>query len=109
TVWETPAATARHPGSLRARVAALAEREAVRELRRRHHPGTDGPWEERVRAATAAARAAYVQDAMPPPLRLALDHTAHRRDYRLTAHRLGVPADEVRHRLRLGLQLLAHA
>ena len=66
--------------------------------------------EQRVRSASAAARADYIVTSMPAPLRAALELAyIQRRDYRQTAADLGVTEDEARRRLRLGLQLLSTA
>ncbi|NLU74257.1 sigma-70 family RNA polymerase sigma factor [Streptomyces sp. HNM0575] len=66
--------------------------------------------EEKVRAASTAARADYIVTSMPSSLRAALELTYfQRRDYRQTARQLGVTEDEARRRLRLGLQLLSSA
>jgi RNA polymerase sigma-70 factor (ECF subfamily) len=66
--------------------------------------------EEKVRAASTAARADYIVTSMPSSLRAALELTYfQRRDYREAARELGVTEDEARRRLRLGLQLLSSA
>ncbi|MFL4905048.1 sigma-70 family RNA polymerase sigma factor [Streptomyces sp. MMS24-I2-30] len=66
--------------------------------------------ERKVRHASVAARADYIVQSMPAPLRAALDLAYfQRRDYRQTAADLGVTEDEARRRLRLGLQLLSTA
>ncbi|GHG65456.1 sigma-70 family RNA polymerase sigma factor [Streptomyces griseocarneus] len=99
-------------GSLRSWIAGLAHRHAVSRLRRAHDDGERpaAEIEEKVRAASAAARADYIVTSMPAPLRAALDLAYFRRlDYRQTAARLGVTDDEARRRLRLGLQLLSTA
>ncbi|MEW2178471.1 sigma-70 family RNA polymerase sigma factor [Streptomyces sp. NPDC005406] len=125
-VWENPGAYDPKQGSMRAWVARLTHRESVQRLRRtaaaqddaydpydgRGETGGDGPddLEERVRLATAAARADYIVASMPAPLRAALELAyIQRRDYRQTATDLGVTEDEARRRLRLGLQLLSTA
>lgn len=111
-VWEHPDAYRPKDGPLRAWLAALARQEAVRGLRSRH-AAAGGPPEEleqRVRSASAAARADYIVTAMPPTLRAALE-LAHRgrRTYPEAARDLGVTDAEARRRLRLGLQLLSTA
>ncbi|NED10345.1 sigma-70 family RNA polymerase sigma factor [Streptomyces sp. SID9124] len=115
-VWENPDAYDPKQGSMRAWVAHLTHRESVRRLRRadgdRDDPDDpdDPELEERVRRATAAARADYIVSSMPAPLRAALELAyVRRRDYRQTAADLGVTEDEARRRLRLGLQLLSTA
>ncbi|MDX2727139.1 MULTISPECIES: RNA polymerase sigma factor [Streptomyces] len=131
-VWENPDAYDPKQGSMRSWVARLTHRQSVRRLRgtapsafaQGYEDGTgdDGgtcgaeeavareELEERVRRATAAARADYIVASMPAPLRAALELAyIQRRDYRQTAADLGVTEDEARRRLRLGLQLLSTA
>ncbi|GAA0931925.1 sigma-70 family RNA polymerase sigma factor [Streptomyces thermoalcalitolerans] len=115
-VWEHPEAYDPRQGSLRAWMAALTRRLALRRL---HGSGTaaapDGqrspdPVALGVRRASAAARADRIVHSMPVPLRAALELAYfQRRDYRQTAADLGIPEDEARRRLRLGLQLLSTA
>ncbi|MEU9202017.1 sigma-70 family RNA polymerase sigma factor [Streptomyces sp. NPDC048332] len=132
-VWENPHAYDPKQGSMRAWVARLTHRASVQRLRRTAIPRTDDKYggrggddrddegdeatgfappglEERVRLATAAARADYIVASMPAPLRAALELAyIQRRDYRQAATDLGVTEDEARRRLRLGLQLLSTA
>lgn len=114
-VWENPGAYDPRQGSMRAWVARLTHRQSVRRLRAAATAsGEDGAadteLEERVRHATAAARADYIVASMPAPLRAALELAYNqRRNYRQTADDLGVTEDEARRRLRLGLQLLSTA
>lgn len=131
-VWENPDAYDPKQGSMRSWVARLTHRQSVRRLRgtapsafaQGCEDGTDDDGgtggaeeavagedlEERVRRATAAARADYIVASMPAPLRAALELAyIQRRDYRQTAADLGVTEDEARRRLRLGLQLLSTA
>ncbi|WP_327239944.1 sigma-70 family RNA polymerase sigma factor [Streptomyces sp. NBC_01318] len=132
-VWENPDAYDPKQGSMRSWVARLTHRQSVRRLRGTapsafaqeyedgtadDGSGTDGAedtvareeLEERVRRATASARADYIVASMPAPLRAALELAyIQRRDYRQTAADLGVTEDEARRRLRLGLQLLSTA
>ncbi|MFC8232410.1 RNA polymerase sigma factor [Streptomyces sp. NPDC057284] len=136
-VWENPDAYDPKQGSMRSWVARLTHRQSVRRLRgtapsafaQGYEAGTDEDGtdhggepggaeeavareelEERVRRATAAARADYIVASMPAPLRAALELAyIQRRDYRQTAADLGVTEDEARRRLRLGLQLLSTA
>lgn len=130
-VWENPDAYDPKQGSMRSWVARLTHRESVQRLRRTAAArqaddeygayGEEGEGyggagvdpadlEERVRLATAAARADYIVASMPAPLRAALELAyIQRRDYRQTATDLGVTEDEARRRLRLGLQLLSTA
>ncbi|OEJ26377.1 RNA polymerase subunit sigma-70 [Streptomyces agglomeratus] len=116
-VWENPEAYDPKQGSMRSWVAGLTHRKAVDRLRRTEaaalEDGADGTSEEleqKVRRASAAARADYIVTSMPAPLRAALELAYfQRRDYRQTAADLGVTEDEARRRLRLGLQLLSTA
>ncbi|TDT32270.1 RNA polymerase sigma-70 factor (ECF subfamily) [Streptomyces sp. BK208] len=116
-VWEHPDAYDPRQGPLRTWVAALTHRFAVQRLRAtetaalvRGGTGTAEELETKVRRASVAARADYIVQSMPAPLRAALELAYfQRRDYRQTAVDLGVTEDEARRRLRLGLQLLATA
>ncbi|ARZ68407.1 sigma-70 family RNA polymerase sigma factor [Streptomyces sp. HU2014] len=111
-VWENPGAYDPKQGSLRSWIATLTHRQAVERLRQSQSDGESTPEEieERVREASAAARADYIVTSMPAPLRAALDLAYLRRlDYRQAAADLGVTEDEARRRLRLGLQLLSTA
>ncbi|MEU5623636.1 MULTISPECIES: sigma-70 family RNA polymerase sigma factor [Streptomyces] len=116
-VWEHPDAYDPRQGPLRTWIATLTHRLAVRRLRAtetaalvRGGPGTAEELETKVRHASVAARADYIVQSMPAPLRAALELAYfQRRDYRQTAADLGVTEDEARRRLRLGLQLLATA
>ncbi|WP_138897564.1 sigma-70 family RNA polymerase sigma factor [Streptomyces chryseus] len=118
-VWEDPHAYDPKQGSLRSWVAGLTHRQAVHRLRQSGSAeltdGGDGgraseELEQKVRRASAAARADYIVTSMPAPLRAALELAYfQRRDYRQTVADLGVTEDEARRRLRLGLQLLSTA
>ncbi|MER5891446.1 sigma-70 family RNA polymerase sigma factor [Streptomyces sp. NPDC001876] len=118
-VWENPDAYDPKQGSMRSWVTRLTHNRSVQWLRRAHDgTGSDGEdgalsadeLEQRVRRATAAARADYIVASMPASLRAALELAyIQRRDYRQTAADLGVTGDEARRRLRLGLQLLSTA
>lgn len=115
-VWENPHAFDPRQGPMRSWIAALTQRIATSGLRRRqrgggpHSPEQAARIEEKVRAASTAARADYIVTSMPASLRAALELAYfQRRDYRQTAERLGVTEDEARRRLRLGLQLLSSA
>ncbi|MFI6037646.1 sigma-70 family RNA polymerase sigma factor [Streptomyces sp. NPDC051315] len=116
-VWEHPDAYDPQQGPLRTWVATLTHRLAVQRLRAtetaalaRGGPGTTEELEDKVRHASVAARADYIVQSMPTPLRAALELAYfQRRDYRQTAVDLGVTEDEARRRLRLGLQLLSTA
>lgn len=115
-IWENPDQYEPRQGPMRSWVAELTQRLATARLRRQHRAG--GPhspeqsarFEERVRTASTAARADYIVNSMPAPLRAALELAYFQRhDCQQTAARLGVTEDEARRRLRLGLQLLASA
>jgi RNA polymerase sigma-70 factor (ECF subfamily) len=117
-VWEHPDSYDPKQGPLRSWVAMLTHRLAVQRLRvtetaaleQGGGAGTTEELERRVRHASVAARADYIVQAMPAPLRAALELAYfQRRDYRQAAADLGVTEDEARRRLRLGLQLLATA
>ena len=116
-LWENPEAYDPKQGPLRSWVAALTHRLAVQRLRAdetaalaRGGEGTTEDLERKVHQASVAARADYIVQAMPAPLRAALELAYfQRRDYRQTATDLGVTEDEARRRLRLGLQLLSTA
>src|SRR6476469_4697322 len=119
-VWEHPDAYDPKQGPLRTWVAALTHRLAVQRLHATEtaalaetgHGSAEATeeLERRVRHASVAARADYIVQAMPAPLRAALELAYfQRRDYRQTAADLGVTEDEARRRLRLGLQLLSTA
>ena len=115
-VRETPDAYDPRRGPMRSRIAAVTQQQAARRLRRQQRES--GPQsaerfeqiEEKVLAASTAARADYIVTSMPASLRAALELAYfQRRDYRQTARDLGVTEDEARRRLRLGLQLLSSA
>ena len=116
-VWQHPDTYDPRQGPLRSWLAALTNRLAVERLRTtetaalaRGGPGTTEDLARKVRHATVAARADYIVQSMPAPLRAALELAYfQRRDYRQTAADLGVTDEEARRRLRLGLQLLATA
>ncbi|WP_210588923.1 sigma-70 family RNA polymerase sigma factor [Streptomyces sp. GESEQ-35] len=115
-VWQHPEAYDPRQGPLRSWVATLTHRLAVQRLRATetaalaHRGGSTEDLERKVRHASVAARADYIVQAMPVPLRAALELAYfQRRDYRQTAADLGVTEDEARRRLRLGLQLLSTA
>jgi RNA polymerase sigma-70 factor, ECF subfamily len=109
-LWENPERWDPKNGSLRAWIASVTQRLAAGRLRRQQHGRTPAQVEEKVRAASAAARADFIVTSMPASLRAALELAYfQRRDYRQTAEHLGVTEDEARRRLRLGLQLLSSA
>lgn len=118
-IWENPHAYDPRQGPMRSWIAGVTQEIAAGRLRRQHRENgpqfPDSPErreqiEEKVRAASTAARADYIVTSMPSSLRAALELTYfQRRDYRQTARQLGVTEDEARRRLRLGLQLLSSA
>lgn len=109
-IWEHPEAYDPRRGPLRSWIAALTQQRATSRLRQGQRDGSPEQIEEKVRTASAAARADYIVTSMPASLRAALELAYfQRRDYRQTAERLGVTEDEARRRLRLGLQLLSSA
>ncbi len=116
-VWENPDAYDPKQGSMRSWVAKLTQRQAVQRLRQdetssyeERGGGSTEELEQKVRRASAAARADYIVTSMPAPLRAALELAYfQRRDYRQAAADLSITEDEARRRLRLGLQLLSSA
>jgi len=139
-IWENPHAYDPKRGPLRSFLAELTQQLATARLRRWHRedaarraggadssadsgsgagagggagqpsPERCAQIEEKVRAASAAARADYIVTSMPASLRATLELAYfQRRDYRQAARQLGVTEDEARRRLRLGLQLLSSA
>ncbi|MGV4890862.1 sigma factor [Streptomyces viridosporus] len=116
-VWQHPDTYDPGQGPLRTWLAALTNRLAVQRLRTtgtaalaRGGPGTTEDLERTVHHASVAARADYIVQSMPAPLRAALELAYfQRRDYHQTAVDLGITDDEARRRLRLGLQLLSTA
>ncbi|MFI1013435.1 sigma-70 family RNA polymerase sigma factor [Streptomyces sp. NPDC020965] len=116
-IWENPDAYDPKQGSMRSWVAGLTNSQAVHRLRQTGAAaladgaaGSSEELEQKVRRAAVAARADYIVNSMPAPLRAALELAYfERRDYRQTAADLGLTEDEARRRLRLGLQLLSSA
>ncbi|WP_141205559.1 sigma-70 family RNA polymerase sigma factor [Streptomyces griseorubiginosus] len=119
-VWEHPETYDPKKGPLRSWVAGLTHRLAVQRLRATEAAaltqGGEGAvadteeLERKVHRASVAARADYIVQAMPTPLRAALELAYfQRRDYRQAAADLSITEDEARRRLRLGLQLLSTA
>ena len=96
-IWENPDAYDPKDGSLRSWMATLAQRQSVHRLRRseaeRVRAGgvrVTEQFEARVREAKTAARADFIRDSMPAPLRATLDLAyLQRRDYRQAAGELG--------------------
>ncbi|MYZ38739.1 MULTISPECIES: sigma-70 family RNA polymerase sigma factor [unclassified Streptomyces] len=119
-VWDNPGAYDPKQGSMRSWVANVTREMAVERFRRTeaeaYEANGEGTAEEaeeleqKIRRASAAARADYIVRSMPTPLRAALELAYfRRRNYRQAAADLGVSEDEARRRLRLGLQLLSTA
>jgi len=116
-VWEHPETYDPKQGPLRSWVAGLTHRMAVQRLRATETAalteggeGSTEDLERKVRHASVAARADYIVQSMPAPLRAALELAYfQRRDYRQAATDLSITEDEARRRLRLGLQLLSTA
>ncbi|MFC4494454.1 sigma-70 family RNA polymerase sigma factor [Streptomyces ovatisporus] len=115
-IWENPHAYDPRGGPMRSWIAEVTQRTAAGRLRKQQRreapqsPEHHEQIEEKVRAASTAARADYIVTSMPASLRAALELTYfQRRDYRQAARQLGVTDDEARRRLRLGLQLLSSA
>ncbi|MGW6744222.1 sigma-70 family RNA polymerase sigma factor [Streptomyces sp. NPDC055025] len=119
-VWDNPGAYDPKQGSMRSWVANITRETAVDRFRRTeaeaYEASGEGTEEEReeleekIRRASAAARADYIVRSMPAPLWAALELAYfRRRNYRQAAADLGVSEDEARRRLRLGLQLLSTA
>ncbi|WP_066952818.1 RNA polymerase sigma factor [Streptomyces lushanensis] len=116
-VWDNPGTYDPKQGSMRSWVANITREMAVDRFRRTEAEayeasgeGTAEELEQKIRQASAAARADYIVRSMPTPLWAALELAYfRRRNYRQAAADLGVSEDEARRRLRLGLQLLATA
>lgn len=122
-VWEHPESFDPAQGSMRSWIGTLTHRRAVERLRREAAagagPDADGDdgapleppsVEEEVLAAATAARVQYVVSSLPQALRETLLLTYFGgRTYRQAAKELGIAPDTAKHRMRLGLQLLATA
>ncbi|QXE36343.1 sigma-70 family RNA polymerase sigma factor [Streptomyces sp. GMY02] len=119
-VWDNPGTYDPKQGSMRSWVAGITRRTAIRRFRQTEAAAYEAngegtaeelaELEEKIRRASAAARADYIVGSMPAPLWAALELAYfRRRNYRQTAADLGVTEDEARRRLRLGLQLLSTA
>ncbi|MCD0482094.1 sigma-70 family RNA polymerase sigma factor [Streptacidiphilus sp. ASG 303] len=116
-VWEHPGEFDPDRGSMRSWIGTLTHRRAVERLRRRTGPAAGGPagagsagLEEELLAAATAARVQYVVTSLPPALRETLTLTYFNgRTYQEAARELGIAEATAKHRMRLGLQLLASA
>jgi RNA polymerase sigma-70 factor (ECF subfamily) len=120
-VWEHPESFDPAQGSMRSWIGTLTHRRAVERLRREHAAaaglpdGPDAPLEppsveEEILAAATAARVQYVVGSLPQALRETLLLTYFGgRTYREAAAELGITPATAKHRMRLGLQLLATA
>ncbi|MEY9847486.1 sigma-70 family RNA polymerase sigma factor [Streptacidiphilus sp. MAP5-3] len=120
-VWEQPESFDPAQGSMRSWIGTLTHRRAVERLRREHAAageqdgGVDGPLEppsveEEILAAATAARVQYVVGSLPQALRETLLLTYFGgRTYGEAATELGITPVTAKHRMRLGLQLLATA
>lgn len=117
-VWEHPGDFDPAGGSMRSWIGTLTHRRAVERLRRDNGLPADGPTappdstglEEEVLAAATAARVQYVVTSLPHALRETLTLTYFGgRTYQQAARELGIPEETAKHRMRLGLQLLAAA
>jgi RNA polymerase sigma-70 factor (ECF subfamily) len=119
-VWEHPEEFDPGLGSMRSWIGTLTHRRAVERLRKDTDPadGGDGyavpaessSFEEQVLAEATAARVQYVVTTLPQALRETLVLTYFGgRTYQQAARELGISAATAKHRMRLGLQLLATA
>jgi RNA polymerase sigma factor, sigma-70 family len=124
-VWEHPDAFDPAQGSMRSWIGTLTHRRAVERLRRRSRPSAvisqdfDGDpciapesssAAEEVLAAATTARAQDIVTSLPRTLRETLTLTYFGGcTYREAARELGIAEATARHRMRLGLQLLANA
>ncbi|WP_431679983.1 sigma factor [Kitasatospora sp. KL5] len=101
-VWTDPGAWHPEQGTLRSWLGTLTHRCAVQQLR-----AACGD-EREVAARSAAARAHHAVASLPDPLRETIAPGHHDgRTYRDTARRLGISDQAAKHRMRLGLQLVA--
>lgn len=111
-IWEHPDAYDPRAGNMRSWIATLTQRTSVDRLRacEAERVGSGEPFETRIREANTVARADFIRDSMPAPIRAALNLAyLDRHDYRQAARELGLTEVEARRRLRLGLQMLATA
>ncbi|WP_370151223.1 sigma-70 family RNA polymerase sigma factor [Streptacidiphilus sp. EB129] len=120
-VWEHPEEFDPAQGSMRSWIGTLTHRRAVDRLRREQGPEGGGPdrgespaepssVEEQALAEATAARVRHVVTSLPRALRETLVLTYFGgRTYQQAARELGISPDTAKHRMRLGLQLLATA
>ena len=123
-VWEHPADFDPSQGSMRSWISTLTHGRAVERLRRDQAldaaagSGKEDPaaplesssMEEQVLAEATAARVQHVVTSLPQALRETLVLTYFGgRTYQQAARELGISAATAKHRMRLGLQLLATA
>jgi RNA polymerase sigma-70 factor (ECF subfamily) len=119
-VWEHPEEFDPAHGSMRSWIGTLTHRRAVERLRE-DQKETDSPEgypiplesssvEEQVLAEATAARVQYVVTSLPQALRETLVLTYFGgKTYQQAAQELGISAATAKHRMQLGLQLLATA
>lgn len=121
-VWQHPGSFDPAQGSMRSWIGTLTHRRAVERLR---HDAADADAdarsvggasleppsvEEEALAAATAARVQYIVSSLPQALRETLLLTYFGgRTYRQAAKELGIAPETAKHRMRLGLQLLATA
>lgn len=118
-VWENPEEFDPAQGSMRSWIGTLTHRRAVDRLRRDsgqlEHDGYQAPpesssVEEQALAEATAARVQHVVTSLPQALRETLVLTYFGgRTYQQAARELGISSATAKHRMRLGLQLLATA
>jgi RNA polymerase sigma-70 factor (ECF subfamily) len=116
-VWEHPEEFDPRHGSMRSWIGSLTHRRAVASLREDEDPAEGCPAppesssvEEQVLAEATAARVQYVVTSLPQALRDTLVLTYFGgRTYQQAAKELGINPSTAKHRMRLGLQLLATA
>ncbi|NYI07749.1 RNA polymerase sigma factor [Allostreptomyces psammosilenae] len=117
-VWENPDAFDPDVGTMRSWIHSLTHRHAVERKRRLTsrrdpEPAPDlatepSSVEEAMQAAVTAERVKQIVSQLPRPVRETIEMTYYDgRTYTQAAKELGIRPDDARHRLRLGLQLLA--
>jgi RNA polymerase sigma-70 factor (ECF subfamily) len=119
-VWEHPEEFDPAQGSMRSWIGTLTHRRAVEQLRRdsaqsgdplgQQAPLESAGAEEQALAEATAARVQHVVTSLPQALRETLLLTYFNgRTYQQAARELGISTATAKHRMRLGLQLLATA